>query len=214
MSEKIEVEWVEIPAGLFLFGDKKKQCEIVRPYLIAKYPITNAQYQTFRRMNPSIPSPWTKNWEPTETYQEGQDSHPVTRATWHEARLFCTWVGGRLPTEKEWEKAARGTDGRKYPWGDDENVSEYCNWKLEGRVGQITPVDAFPKGVSPYGVWDMCGNVWQWTCSEYRAGDSVGYRSKGSSFHESKDYLRVAYYGAASPNKRDGVTGFRPVKPL
>jgi formylglycine-generating enzyme required for sulfatase activity len=93
----------------------------------------------------------------------GITDHPV-RVSWHDAVAYATWAGKRLPSEEEWEKAARGTDGRKYPWGDEEPTPDLCNFgKNEGGT---TPVGKYsPQGDSPYGCADMAGNVWEWTSS-------------------------------------------------
>jgi len=164
-----------IPAGRFWMGEGNEAHEV---YLDAHYidrtPVTNAEFSTFVQASGYQP----RRWRP------GPDDHPAVRVTWYDARAYAQWAGKALPTEAEWEKAARGTDGRCYPWGDDFDLSR-CNmaeWtvvtalprslgrRLFGRrpVGGrgTTPVGAYsPGGDSPYGVADMAGNVWEWTSS-------------------------------------------------
>lgn len=91
--------------------------------------------------------------------------HPVTCVSWHDAIAFCDWAGVRLPTEAEWEKGARGTDGRIFPWGNDAPKPDRCNFA--GNVGDTTPVDAYPNGASPYGLLDMTGNVREWLQTQW-----------------------------------------------
>lgn len=94
-----------------------------------------------------------------ESTLEGKDNHPITHVSYEDCIAYCEWSGTRLPNEAEWEKATRGTDGRAYAWGNEEPTAELCNHTMN--VADTTPVDAYPKGVSPYGVMDLTGNVWE-----------------------------------------------------
>ena len=106
-------------------------------------------------------------------YQPGLENYPVTYVTVEQAERFCSWIGGHLPTEYQWEKAARGTDGRIYPWGSEEpdyenalaNIPNYVD--ENGYGNDLFEVGSFPKGESPYGLMDMAGNVWEWTNTWY-----------------------------------------------
>lgn len=165
-----DVSWmVSIPAGVFTMGsDDPRTNEQNRPahqvrtraYRIDKFPVTEAQYARFvaaRHYRP--PLNWTNGRIP-----RGMELHPVTMVSWHNARDYCAWAGKRLPTEAEWEKAARGTDGRAWPWGSQmrpENLNTYY------KVGHTTPVNAYPQGASPYGVMDMAGNVQEWVADQF-----------------------------------------------
>ena len=145
---------------------------------------------------------------------------------------FCRWAGVRLPSEAEWEKAARGTDGRLWPWGDREQDERLCNFNMN--VGDTTPVGRYPDGASLYGMLDMAGNVWEWTRSlwgkdvqkpDYRypydpndgredpnAPDTVLRVLRGGSFWTGARYVRCAVRGRLSPDNR-GDFGFRVVSP-
>ena len=137
---------------------------------MGRYEVTNRQYIQCVRADICI--------EPDNNIYHAPDyaQHPVTGVSWYDAQIFCDWVGGRLPTEAEWEYAARGgLDGEPYPWGDDAPVCETgakngSNYRGEGCPGSTLPVGSFaPNG---YGVYDMAGNVWEWTAdwlSEYYA---------------------------------------------
>jgi serine/threonine protein kinase len=157
------VEWITIPAGEFLFSQEGRKI-FLPAFQIAKFPVTNLQYKLFLEARPQHPAP--AHWKGRECPM-GKPRHPVVGVRLYDAIAFCEWIGCRLPTEEEWEKAARGTDGRTYPWGEDWEDGKYCN-NLDAEIGGTTPVDRFPDGVSPYGVWDMAGNVWEWTTSEYQ----------------------------------------------
>ncbi len=160
---------IVVPAGLFKMGtdfersDKynQPQHEVNLPaYQIDKYPVTHVEFAKFvvsTKHRP--PLDWTKGTIPDEKYL-----YPVTMVTWYDARDYCTWAEKRMPTEAEWEKAARGTDGRRWPWGnkmDPNKLNTYYN------VGSSTEVEKYKNGVSPYGVHDMAGNVSEWTGSDF-----------------------------------------------
>ena len=166
---------IRIPAGEFVMGtDERFSDEGPRhvvhldDYEIDRYPVTNLQYQafieaTYRR----APAHFEERRHPP-----GKADHPVVQVSWFDARDYCAWAGKRLPTEIEWEKAARGTDGRPFPWGEHFDVTRAntpVRWSALERKGDTTPVGAFPQGVSPYGLEDVTGNVWEWTASWYKA---------------------------------------------
>jgi len=209
------IEWVEIPAGEFLYGEKKERQYIRKPYLIGKYPVTNEQYQRFIDANPDQPVPyveadWAKpyNWDKKKRrYPEGKSNHPVVLVSWKDAQAFCKWAGCQLPTEQEWEKAARGTDGRTYPWGEDWLAGKYCNSKEAG-IGETTPVDEFADGVSAYGVWDMSGNVWEWTASFYDDNKKT-YALRGGSWGNFDSGVHTSNRARGSPGGWVSNFGFR-----
>ncbi|MGC9393874.1 MAG: SUMF1/EgtB/PvdO family nonheme iron enzyme [Anaerolineae bacterium] len=176
-----EPELILIPAGEFLMGsdpkkdksadsDEQPRHTLYLPgYWIAKTPVTNAQYAAFvKATGHKAPQHWENG-----TIPAGKDTHPVVYISWDGAMAYCQWLAeatGKpytLPSEAEWEKAARGTDGRLYPWGNTFDKSK-CNVYASG-IGETTPVDRYPQGASSYGVLDMAGNVCEWTCSQYKA---------------------------------------------
>ncbi|MFQ5580543.1 MAG: formylglycine-generating enzyme family protein [Nitrospiria bacterium] len=155
---------VLIPAGQFIMGEdfsKKslgpRHTVTLPAYRIDQYHVTNAHYKQFVDATGHRPPP---HWfGPTPALS--RLNHPVTFVSWFDADDYCRWAGKRLPTEAEWEKAARGTDGRMFPWGE-KYLKKRANVFSEG-INDTTPVDALPEGASPYGVFDMAGNVFQWT---------------------------------------------------
>jgi formylglycine-generating enzyme required for sulfatase activity len=139
-------------------------------YYIDQYEVTNRQYQAFVNASGYVTDAEHKNEANTwrTEYTAGKDSHPVVWMSWNDARAYCQWASKRLPTEAEWEKAARGPTIRLFPWGDGWDGS-----RLNSSTGQrktTTPVGSFPDGASPYGVMDMAGNVWEWVNDWYGAG--------------------------------------------
>jgi len=162
---------VLIPAGEFLMGSEDGLPD-VRPmrrvhlssYWIDRYEVTNAQYR--RCVEAGICSP-PKDRQEFEDPQ--RTNHPVTNVIWTQARIYCQWLGRRLPTEAEWEKAARGADGRRYPWGNGEESIKTWLKDRDLRTGTngTAPVGSVPEAASPYGVLDMVGSVWEWVKDWY-----------------------------------------------
>jgi len=164
-------QMVDIPAGEFLMGTDRKQSNVYnRPqsrvytdaYQIDKYAVTNAQYARFIAATGHRPP---LDWKDGKI-GEGKELHPVTMVSWQNAADYAAWAGKRLPREAEWEKAARGTEGQRWPWGDTmdtERLNTYYN------VGSTTPYNAYPEGASPFGVMDMVGNVSEWTADDFTA---------------------------------------------
>lgn len=157
-------EVVLVPAGEFKFRLTGKK-EYLGSYFISKYPVTNEQYAVFaQETGHPLPNSWKNGCYPVQ-----KASHPVSDVTWDDARQYCRWLSGKtgrrvaLPMEQQWEKAARGPFGYDYPWGNQFDL-ERCNVG-RGANGETTCVDQYPKGISPYGCMDMCGNVWEWTDS-------------------------------------------------
>jgi formylglycine-generating enzyme required for sulfatase activity len=172
-------EWVTIPASRnYWIGaqtkDSKKRnydkeafdfeplCEVnLSPFRIGKYPVAVAQYLTFVEEG-TVPNRKPQNWDK----QQEHLNWPVVNVTWHQAAAYSKWVGGRLPTEEEWERAARGPNGTKYPWGNDDIDPSRANYG-ESEIRHPTPVGLYPSGASAEGVYDMVGNVIEWTSSEW-----------------------------------------------
>jgi len=181
---------VLVPAGEFIMGtddrlpDEGPQHKVYLPaYYIDIYEVTNLQYKQFNDA--------THRRSPTHfrnrTFPEGKADHPVTYVSWEDADAYCRWAKKRLPTDQEWEKAARGTDGRMFPWGGEFDVKKAntpIRWQQIGSFGDTTPVGAFENGKSPYGLYDTTGNVWEWTASWYQAypNNKVASESYGTRY--------------------------------
>ena len=187
------IEWVSIPEGTFLMGSTPEEtkaayedaklrssmlelhtfhAELPRhpvylsAYEISRYEITNAQYRAFVEAT-DRPTPRGHNGEETWADETlNGDTQPVVGVTWFDAQAFAEWIGGSLPTEAQWERAARGAEGRTYPWGNTPpKARQHANFAR--RYNRPIPVGQFPKGESPNGIADLAGNVWEWCLDEY-----------------------------------------------
>lgn len=156
----------------------------LQSYAMDQTPVTNAQFAEFLGASgyrPRYPENFLKHWL-HGTPPPLQADHPVVYVDLDDARAYARWAGKRLPTEEEWQYAAQGPDGRKYPWGE-EMLPDRCN---SGTAGATTPVRAFPKGRSPFGLYDLCGNVWEWTESERSDGHTRFCILRGGSFYRAR----------------------------
>jgi formylglycine-generating enzyme required for sulfatase activity len=215
---------VYVPAGEFTMGDSvgfgsgPPHQVYLNEFWIDRFEVTNALYKKCADAGKCQPPSQTKSNTRDSYYGNSQyDNYPVIYVSWNDANTYCTWAGKRLPTEAEWEKAARGIDARLYPWGNDDK-------KIETRIGGDTmPVGSYPDTASPYGALDMAGNVWEWvadwygaeyyTISPYRnpKGPSAGDKKvmRGGGFLQmgipSTTTDRKNYY----PGSRDDDVGFR-----
>jgi len=203
MEEDQRPDAILIPAGNFRMGDDLR--EVVLPeFAICKYPVTNAEYFHFVQATAyRCPDHWLR----AGVYPPELARHPVVFVSWEDANTFARWVDGRLPTEAEWEKAARGTDARTYPWGDEFNPA-LCNTS-ESKTEGTRPVDAHPGGASPYGVLDMAGNVWEWTGTLYEEGQEWRVLKGGGWDYKGIKDARCASRVYFSPRFRNGAVGFR-----
>ena len=241
---------VFIPAGEFQMGTQEQvengrkmtvQTIYTGAFFIDKYPVTNAQYKEFLDAKPE----WHKNrifqryhdgsylqtWS-SNNYPRGKADYPVVDVSWFAAMAYAKWAGKRLPTEAEWEKAARGgLDGKKYPWGDEIDIN-MANYGMQ--IGSTTPVGDYPP--NDYGMYDAAGNVWEWCLDEYDEDtlhrniglDAVNVNEitknfltietsrvlRGGSWASSNRATQVAYFGWAAPNFTYCNYGFRCIKEI
>ncbi len=228
--EKDGKTMVRVPAGDFLYGENKDK-KTLPEYWIDKTPVTNAEFARFVEATSHKTTAeekgsgyvWTNSkWEEVKgadwrhpggpkTGIADKMDHPVVQVSWSDAQAYAAWAGKRLPTEAEWEKAARGTDGRQYPWGDDAPTKELCNFGMN--VGDTTPVGRYsPPGDSPFGAVDMAGNVWEWTSDLYEKNKS-SYVVRGGAWSYDGSFVRSADRGGNDPGNRFILQGFRCVVP-
>jgi formylglycine-generating enzyme required for sulfatase activity len=154
-----ENPWIRIPAGRFVMGEDDDAHEVdLDAFEIGRYPVTVEEYGHYVEEGGRQPEDW-------DTHSQ-YPNRPVVNVSWHDAQAYCAWAGVRLPTEAQWERAARGQEGRRYPWGKDEPDSERANYKTT-EIGAPTPVGLFPKGATPDGIYDLAGNVWEWVADWY-----------------------------------------------
>jgi formylglycine-generating enzyme required for sulfatase activity len=190
-----------VPGGSFLMGSdegdtisRPPHFETVGPFFMDTTEVTNAQYAEFIKATGQVPP---RSWR-EGVYPEAEANFPVTGVTWYEAAEYAAWKGKRLPTEAEWEFAARGTDGRIYPWGDEWDAS-LANAGDTARG--LRPVGQ--GGVSPFGIYDMAGNAWEWTASDARSYPG------GKEFPWSRMRLKIIRGGSWQSNERSATTYFR-----
>jgi formylglycine-generating enzyme required for sulfatase activity len=213
---------VEVPDGEFIY--QNDSFKIKKPYMIDVFPVTNIQFRKFIEaggyMNLEFWSGDGKKWlkelkaaSPAywENKEWNQPEHPVVGVSFYEAEAYSKWSGKRLPTEKEWERAARGTDGRTYPWG---NLfdPERCN-TAESKIEHTTPVTHYPKGVSLAGCYDMAGNVWEW-CQDWHDESKSRKVIRGGSWNFDHNYAVCSERNRTSPKVRNENIGFRCVNAL
>lgn len=219
-------EMVWVPPGSFRMGandgaEDERPIRTVRltsGFWIYRTEVTNAQWSRFLRAHPRSPRP-KYDHVPRLTAPE----QPAVAISWEDALAYCRWAGARLPTEAEWEWAARGADGRRYPWG---------NWEPDGTtavffrsigLGHPEPAGDRQAGASPFGVLDMAGNVWEWCADWYGpypersevnpTGPAEGTRrvARGGGWTNEMEKLRTTTRGHGRPTRRSGHLGFRPV---
>ena len=239
-------EMVLVPAGEFVMGtnktdDEKTHLKIgaVKPlfldqhptrkifldsYYIDKYEVTNEEYKQFLDSSgyDELPGHWKYG-----TYAEGKDRYPVTHVTWREALTYALWAQKSLPTEAQWEKAARGVDGRIYPWGNDYEKGK-SNMDIDGARG-LVEVGTYPADISPYKAYDLGGNVMEWTMDWYQAYPGSTYKNprygktlkeiRGNACQKAGHYFLEAYRYSfsrteADPNDYFVNVGFRCLKQL
>ena len=219
------MELVLVPAGTFDMGPSRRSVYL-DDFYIARYPVTNQQFQRFLEVTGYWPSDaeakrFLSHWR-GKRFPRGMADHPVVFVSWLDAQAYCRWAGRRLPTEAEWEKAARGTDGRKYPWGKAKPTAEHANF---GRArASTTPVGSSPAGATPFDIYDMAGNVGEW-CEDtddprfYLNGPERNPRNttgqgercvvRGGGWMYDARSLRTYARQSFQPTYRIGAVGFR-----
>ena len=220
-----DIDWVEIPGGEFLYGEEKESRKI-NAFNIARYPITNTQYQTFINDGGYDNDRWWQGLSQRITEAKkptwDQSNRPRETVSWYEAIAFCRWLSQQLgytvqlPTEDQWERAARGTDGREYPWGN-EYISDYANINETIYLRQTSAVGLYPSGGTPEGVLDLAGNVWEWCLNDSDMPENTALEGddprvlRGGSWFGSPVFARASFRHRFDPGFRDSRIGFRVV---
>lgn len=215
-------EQVFIQPGSFYYGKDRNSAHIRRPYGIDKFPVTNSQFELFYindgYNNDTYWSQTGKQWKNHNDIAHPQYWHdekwngpdfPVIGVSFYEAEAYANWYGGQLPSQEEWERAARGIDGRDYPWGN-EFDKQNCNSKESGSSG-TSIVSRYKNGISPVGCYDMAGNVWEWTTDYCEKNKSLQVL-RGGSWKRSRIYCRTWDFVHLQPSERYSNVGFRCVE--
>jgi formylglycine-generating enzyme required for sulfatase activity len=222
-NEPPKDEMISIPAGDFTMGtdtgdpDQAPAHTVsVAAFKMDKTEVTNAAFAAFAKATGYKTTAEEGGGGSWRDYAEGRDDHPVVKVSWADATAFCTWAGKRLPTEAEWEYAARGTDGRIYPWGNEWNP-DACNGRERG-IRTTTAVGSFPAGASPFGILDMAGNVREWTADWYDKYPGSSFSSayfkkfrvhRGGGWYDPPEGLRTTVRNAGPPETANDDLGFR-----
>jgi formylglycine-generating enzyme required for sulfatase activity len=222
-------DMVEILAGPFTMGsatgdpEDAPAHEVDLPaFEIDRFEVTNADFATFVETAGYVTEAekaGKKTWR--HEFTDGKENHPVVRVTWNDAVAYCEWLGKRLPTEAEWEKAARGTEGFSFPWGNEWDPTK-ANVKATG-LRDTAAVGSFGAGASPYGIEDMVGSVWEWTADWYQAypgntSDDSYYGeqcrvTRGGGWFDEEPQATTFNRNCADPNKTaSDELGFRCAK--
>jgi rhamnose transport system permease protein len=221
-------DMVEIPAGPFIFGsdttepnESPAQTVDLPAYQIDRFEVTNDDFALFTAATGYQTEAEQKGSNKTwRSYVVDKGNHPVVKVTWADANAFCEWLGKRLPTELEWEKAARGSEGNLYPWGNSFE-SGRANLKDSGIRGTVA-VGSFPGGSSPYGVEDLAGNVWEWMADSFQAYPNSSFEdpfyqnnlivTRGGGWFDEDAQVRASNRSAAAPDAANDDLGFRCVR--
>jgi len=222
--EKDGKQMLRVPGGEFLYGADRHKLSLPE-FWIDRTPVTNAEFARFVEATgyrttaeqTGIGCAYTgSQWEDIrgadwrhpggpQTDIQNKADHPVVQVSWVDAAAYAEWAGKRLPTEQEWEKAARGTHGGEYPWGNHAPSGELCNFNHHEHG--TTPVGKYsPQGDSPYGCMDMAGNIWEWTASDDESGGKV---LRGGGWSHPGEYLRLALRPVHAADERYDTDGFR-----
>ncbi|MFC1976223.1 SUMF1/EgtB/PvdO family nonheme iron enzyme [Chloroflexota bacterium] len=215
ICDDLGIDFVHVPDGTFKMGPPDRVSEAsTEDFYVSRYPITCIQYSFYLQHNPDIrlPTRWGNRLPPP-----GKTDHPVTRISWDEAQNFCAWLSDktgaicRLPTEMEWQKTARGQDdARRFPWGDNEEQLETACNSANSIINQTTPVNQYPRGRSPFGAWDMVGNVWEWTATPEDVDSSNSrYIACGGSYRDRRDEVTCFSHQVFSSKSCQNYLGFR-----